>query len=156
MTAAALLVHGRLAALALALLLPGAATAIAQAQPMTPDQRAAVGAAERWLARVDAQRYADAWAMGAESFKKEVDRKAWNDGIRDLRRDYGRVVVRKAEKAAFVGSAPDGAAAAGAKPGAEMSILFDTRFARRKQATEEMIMVLEQDGLWRVAGYHIQ
>ena len=29
-------------------------------------------------------------------------------------------------------------------------------FARRKQATEEMIMVLEQDGLWRVAGYHIQ
>ncbi len=154
MTEAALLAHGRRAALAL--LLAGATAVMAHAQPMSPDQRAAVGAAERWLARVDAQRYADAWAMGAESFKKEVDRKQWNDGIGDLRRDYGRVVSRKAEKAAFVGSAPEGDPTAGAKPGAEMSILFDTRFVRRKQATEELIMVLEQDGLWRVAGYHIQ
>ena len=74
----------RRVALALALLPLCALAAIAQAQPMSPDQRAAIGAAERWLARVDAQRYADAWAMGAESFKKDVDRKQWNDGIRDL------------------------------------------------------------------------
>ena len=141
---------------AFALLLLGVLAAAAHAQPVTPDQRAAIGAAERWLARVDAQRYADAWTMGSESFRKEVDRKRWNDGIRDLRREYGRVASRKAEKAAFVGSAPDAGDAAGAQAGAEMSILFATRFAGGRQATEELIMVLEQDGLWRVAGYHIQ
>ena len=141
---------------ALALLLLGTLAAAVHAQPATPDQRAAIGAAERWLARVDARRYADAWAMGSDSFRKEVDRKRWNDGIRDLRREYGRVASRKAEKAAFVGSAPEAGEAAGAKPGAEMSILFATRFAAGRQATEELIMVLEQDGLWRVAGYHIQ
>ena len=153
MTMGAQLAHGRRAARAFAAAL---LAATAHAQPASPDQRAAIGAAERWLARVDAQRYADAWSMGAESFKSEVDRKRWDDGIRGLRREYGRVVSRRAEKAAFVGGAPEGGDAGGAKAGAEMSILFDTRFARRKQATEEVIMVLEQDGLWRVAGYYIR
>ncbi len=86
MTMGAQLAHGRRAALAFAAAL---LAATAHAQPASPDQRAAIGAAERWLARVDAQRYADAWSMGAESFKSEVDRKRWDDGIRGLRRERG-------------------------------------------------------------------
>ncbi len=140
---------------ALAVVLLGTLAALAHAQSLPPDQRQALNAAERWLEAVDAQRYANAWAMGAATLKGSVERKAFNDGMRDLRKDYGRVVLRKVAKMAYVGSPPapeDG----GPKEGAQISILFDTKFVRNRTATEEVMMDLEQDGLWRVAGYYIR
>jgi len=129
--------------------------AFAHAQPIAPDQREALNAAERWLVPVDAQRYADAWAMGAASLKATVGRNEFRDGMRDLRKEYGRVVLRKAEKLAYLG-APPSPEEGGTKEGAQMSILFDTKFVRNRQATEELLMELEKDGLWRVAGYFIR
>ena len=139
----------------LAAVLFGTLAAYAHAQGMTPEQRDALNTAERWLVPIDAQRYAEAWAMAAASLKDMIDRTKFRDGMRDLRKEYGRVVLRKAEKMAFVGSPPapeDG----GPKEGAQISILFDTRFVRNRQATEEVVMELEKDGLWRVAGYYIR
>jgi uncharacterized protein DUF4019 len=128
-----------------------------QAQSVTPEQRQALDAAERWLAPLDAQRYADAWAMAAESFKASVGRQEFRDGIRNIRKDYGKVIARKAEKMGFVGEAPNpNDAATGPKQGTQVAILFETKFAGKKQATEELSMVLEKDGLWRVAGYYIR
>ena len=40
--------------------------------------------------------------------------------------------------------------------GTEVAIMFDTTFAGSKQAQEEITMVLEKDGIWRVAGYYIK
>ena len=128
-----------------------------QAQSMSPEQRQALNAAERWLVTVDAERYANAWAMAAESFKASVPQKEFRDGIRRIRQDYGRVVLRKSEKIGFVGEAPKPDDPTGAaKEGMQIAILFDTKFAGSKRATEEMSVVLEKDGLWRVAGYHIR
>jgi hypothetical protein len=93
--------------------------------------------------------------MGAASLKATVGRNEFRDGMRDLRKEYGRVVLRKAEKMAYLGAPPspeDG----GTKEGAQVSILFDTKFVRNRQATEELVMELEKDGLWRVAGYFIR
>ena len=42
------------------------------------------------------------------------------------------------------------------KVGTEVAILFESTFAGKKQAQEEMNMVLEKDGIWRVAGYYIK
>jgi hypothetical protein len=148
-------VIARLAAILLAAFLIGTPAGFAHAQGMTPEQRNALNAAERWLVPVDAQRYADAWAMSAASFKGSVDRTKFRDGMRDLRKEYGRVVLRKAEKMAFVGSRP-APEDSGPKEGAQLSILFDTKFVRNRQATEEVLMELEKDGLWRVAGYYIR
>jgi len=144
----------RIAAL-LAAVLFGTASAFAQAQGMTPEQRDALNAAERWLVPLDAQSYADAWAMAATSLKASVDRNRFRDGIRDVRKNYGRVVRRKAEKMGYLGS-PPGPEDGGSKEGAQISILFETTFVRDRKANEEMVMELEQDGLWRVAGYHIR
>lgn len=128
-----------------------------QAQSITPEQRQALNAADRWLATVDAERYANAWAMASESFKAGVAQKEFRDGIRKIRLDYGRVVLRKTEKIGFVGEAPKPDDPSGAaKEGMQIAILFDTKFAGSKRATEEMSVVLERDGLWRVAGYHIR
>jgi len=147
-------VTARRIAAVLAAVLFGMLAAFAHAQGMTPEQRDALNAAERWLVPVDAQKYADAWAMAAASFKGSVGRNEFRDGIRDVRKGYGRVVRRKAEKMGYLDSPPkpeDG----GAKEGAQITIMFETTFARDRKASEEIVMELEKDGLWRVAGYHI-
>ena len=129
----------------------------ASAQTMMPAQREALNAAERWLVPVDAQRYNDAWAMAAESFKAKVPRDKFREGIAGIRKDFGKNVKRSGEKMAFRGDvpAPDQADQQ-PKPGAEVAILFDSTFAGNKQAQEELTMVLEKDGIWRVAGYYIR
>ena len=127
------------------------------AQTMMPAQREALNAAERWLVPVDAQRYNDAWAMAAESFKAKVPRDTFREGIGKIRKDYGKVVKRAGERMAFRGDvpAPDQGDAA-VRPGTEVSIMFEATFAGDKQAQEEITMVLEKDGVWRVAGYYIK
>ena len=117
---------------------------------MAPEEQRAVNAAERWLAPVDAGRSADAYAMASASFKSAVTREQWRDGVRDLRKPYGRVVLRKAEKLARTSYKPTG------EPGEQIVILFDTRFVANKVATEEITMIREPDGVWRVAGYYIR
>ena len=42
------------------------------------------------------------------------------------------------------------------KPGMKIAIHFDTTFAGKKKATEEVTMLLESDGIWRPVGYYIQ
>ena len=134
-----------------------ACAGVVAAQTMMPAQREALNAAERWLVPVDSQRYGDAWAMASESFKVKVSRDAFQDGIAKIRKDYGKVVKRSGEKMAFRGDvpAPDQGNAQ-PKVGAEVAILFDATFAGNKQAQEEVTMVLEKDGIWRVAGYYIK
>jgi len=130
---------------------------VACAQSMMPAQREALNAAERWLVPVDAQRYGDAWAMASEPFKAKVARDAFRDGIAKIRKDYGKVEKRVGERMAFRNDmpAPDQGDTA-VKVGTEVAILFDTVFAGQKQAQEEVTMVLEKDGIWRVAGYYIK
>ncbi|MFO1305169.1 MAG: DUF4019 domain-containing protein [Burkholderiales bacterium] len=132
-------------------------TCAVSAQTMMPAQREALNAAERWLVPVDAQRYGDAWMMAAETFKAKVPRDTFRDGIAKIRKDYGKVENRTGERMAFRGEvpAPDQPDAQ-SKPGAEVSILFETTFAGNRKAQEEMTMVLEKDGVWRVAGYYIK
>ena len=137
-------------------LLPALAAGVS-AQAMSPDQRAALDAAERWVAAVDAGRYADAWAMASTPFKSAVGRDQWRDGVRDIRKDYGSVVTRKGEKMAYVGEKPGpDYPTTGPKEGMKIGIHFDTVFAGDRKATEEVTMVFEKDGLWRVVGYYIR
>jgi hypothetical protein len=127
------------------------------AQTMMPGQREALNAAERWLVPLDAQRYGDAWSMASESFKAKVPRDTFRDGIAKIRKDYGKLVKRSGEKMAFRGDMPTpDQGDVQPKPGVEVAILFDATFAGNKQAQEEVTMVLEKDGVWRVAGYYIK
>ena len=129
----------------------------AAAQSMVPAQREALNAAERWLVPIDTGRYGDAWSMAAETFKAQVPRQAFRDGIAKIRKDYGKVVSRSGEKMAFRGEAPAPEQSdAPTPPGTEVAILFETKFAGKKNAVEEMTMVLEKDGIWRTAGYYIK
>jgi hypothetical protein len=120
------------------------------AAAMTPEEMQALTAAERWLVPVDAGASANAYAMAAAEFKSTVTREQWRDGMRDMRKPYGRVVLRKAEKLAYTTPDPKG------EPGEKIVILFDTKFVAMKTAQEEVTLVREKDRLWRVTGYYIR
>ena len=120
------------------------------AAAMSPEERRALTSAERWLVPVDAGHSANAYAMTAADFKATVTREQGRDGMRDLRKPYGRVVLRQAEKLAFATPDPRGG------PGEKIVILFATKFVANKTAEEEVTLVRESDGLWRVTGYFIR
>ena len=143
----------RLFVIGAAAFLPAFATCV-QAQSMSPDQRAALDAAERWLVPVDAGRYADAYAMASEEFRKGVTREQWLAGIGGIRRDFGKLDKRTAEKMGFLGEPPKPDAPLA--PGAKVVILFQGKFARKPDVEEEMTMVYEKDGIWRMASYYIR
>ncbi len=117
---------------------------------MSPEESQALNAAERWLVPVDAGNSANAYAMAAAEFKSTVSRDEWRVGMRDIRKPFGRVVLRKAEKLAYTTPDPKG------EPGEKIVILFDTKFAANKKAEEEVTLVRESDRLWRVTGYYIR
>jgi hypothetical protein len=120
------------------------------AAAMSAEEQRALTTAERWLVPVDAGNSANAYAMTAADFKATVTREQWRDGMRDLRKPYGRVVLRKAEKLAYTTPDPKG------DPGEKIVILFATKFVANKTAEEEVTLVRENDGLWRVTGYYIR
>ena len=68
----------------------------------------------------------------------------------DMRRPFGRGVLRKAEKLACTTPEPKG------EPGEKIVILFDTRFVANRKAEEEVTLVREKDRIWRVTGYYIR
>ncbi len=123
----------------------------------TAEEQDAINAAEKWLVPVDANKSAEAWAMSSASFKSAVDRQKWQAGLADLRKPYGRLESRKPAKIAHVGEAPAGKSGPrGVAPGSQVTILFETRFAGGKVVDEEVMLVREVDGVWRVAGYFIR
>ncbi len=137
-------------------LLPHFAAGVARAAP-TPEEQDAINAAEKWLVQVDAGRGADAWAMASASFKSSVDREKWRVGLAELRKPFGNMESRKAAKIAHVGEVAAGTTGPrGLTPGSQVTILFETRFTGGKAADEEVMLVRENDSIWRVAGYFIR
>ena len=143
----------RLLVIGAAAFLPALATC-AQAQSMSPDQRAALDGAERWLVPVDAGRYADAYAMASDEFRKGVTREQWQSGMGAIRREFGKVDKRTAEKMGFLGEPPKPDTPLA--PGTKVVILFHGKSARKPEVEEEMTMVYEKDGIWRMASYYIR
>jgi hypothetical protein len=146
-------IRRRLLVIITALLMGFGASALAA----SPEEQDAINAAEKWLANVDAGKAAASWAMAAETFRTAVAKPQWTTGLRDLRKPYGKLASRKAERLAHVGERPT---ATDATPGAatndQVSIIFDTKFAGGKSANEEVTLIRENDGIWRVAGYFIR
>jgi hypothetical protein len=123
----------------------------------SPEEQDAINAAEKWLVSVDAGKSADSWAMASAPFKSAVGKQQWTTGLRDLRKPYGKVASRKAERLAHVGERDKAAETPpGAKTNDQVAIIFDTKFAGGKSANEEITLVRENDGIWRVAGYFIR
>lgn len=114
------------------------------------NEKAAVAAAESFLALVDAGQYARSWAEASSLFKSQVTREEWVSKISRLRPLFGPALRRTVKSTQYLTSPP------GAPDGEYVLILFQTSFQNKKEALETVTPVLDQDGEWRVSGYFIK
>lgn len=106
-------------------------------------------AAQKWLAVVDAGRYAESWNAAAELFKSTIPQDRWI-GSMALRNSTGNATKRQLKSGEYTKSP------AGSPPGEYVIVQFYTDFEGKPNSIETVTPVLEKDGKWRVAGYNIK
>lgn len=113
-------------------------------------QRAARLAAEGWGSLIDAGRYEDAWTESAAMARTSIDRERWIAELRKARASMGELQSRILKDASYSKQLPN------APSGVYYVIQYQSIFVNRLSANETLVMVLEADGRWRVAGYYIR
>ncbi len=119
----------------------------------SPDTAVAVADAttesNKWLAAVDAGRYAETWADAATVFKEGAPEADWTAQLRNMHETLGKAVIRKLESANY------STTLRGAPTGDYVTITYLTQFEGAQTALETLALTKEGDGHWRVAGYTI-
>ena len=113
-------------------------------------EKAAVAAAEEWLALVDAGKNAESWKEAAEYFRAAVSQEKWEQSLQAVRKPLGKTISRKLKTEVYQTSLP------GAPDGEYVVIQFETSFQHKKSAIETVTPMLDKDGQWRVSGYYIR
>lgn len=133
-------------ALAGAILWQAAVAGEAEAKPETIAQ----GEALAWLGLVDTNQYDQCWEKMSPSFRKEVSKRKWKATISQIRKPLGNVVSRKPKSTEHTTELP------GAPEGEYVVAKFDTAFQNKPAAVETVILIREQDLIWRVSSYSVK
>ncbi len=112
--------------------------------------KAADEAARSWLALVDSGDYAGSWSRASALFRKRVTSGQWEEAARTARGPLGKLVSRKLTSAQYTKTLP------GAPDGEYVVLLYASAFEQKKEAVETAVMLKEEDGAWKSAGYFIK
>jgi len=118
----------------------GASTPKPDGSPADDVSKAAVSAAEKWLAAIDAGNYSLTWKDASAFFQAAVTEQAWNTSMENFRKPLGDLVSRKLKSAQQATSLP------GAPDGEYVVMQFDTLFAAQKTAVETVTFTHEKAG----------
>ncbi|MGH7950619.1 MAG: protein kinase domain-containing protein [Limisphaerales bacterium] len=111
---------------------------------------AAISAAQKWLALIDAGNYSESWKQASAIFQGGVTESAWENSMNTFRKPLGGLVSRKLSSAQRMTELP------GAPDGQYVVMQFETSFANKKSAIETVTFDLEKDGEWKSSGYFIK
>jgi hypothetical protein len=112
----------------------------------TPE-KAAQKAAEAWMPLWDAGKYNESYDELAEDTKKSVTKRQWFVYWSAVRKPLGKLKSRKLVEAQYIKSLPG-------LPGQEGAVLrYESSFENKESWVETFGMMLEKDGVWRVAHY---
>lgn len=112
--------------------------------------KAAVAAAEKWLALVDEGKYAESWGISAALVKQAVTKEKWQTMMKAACTPLGKLKSRKLLATHYRTSLP------GAPDGQYVVIQYKTSFEKKAEAVETITPMKEKDGSWRVSGYYIK
>jgi hypothetical protein len=126
------------------------AAATVAAADLSEQEKAAVTAAEQWLALVDEEKYAESWQEAAAFFKRALTQAQWEQSMRAFRQPLGKLRSRSVKSAAFRTALP------GAPDGEYVVIQFTSSYEHKEAAVETVTPMLDPDGVWRVSGYYIK
>jgi hypothetical protein len=137
--------------LAAALIAVCLSTSIISCAKSNPEaEKAAISAAEQWLALLDEGKYGESWDSSASIFQAAVTRENWDKTLSQLKPPFGKLVSRKIRSATYMTSMP------GAPDGQYVVIQYKTAFEHKAHAVETVTPMLDSDGQWKVSGYYIK
>lgn len=113
-------------------------------------QGAAKSAALAWITHADAAGYADTWETAAPVFKASITVDAWTQAIKSVRDPLGAVQSRAEDSITMATSLP------GVPDGNYAVLQYKTAFANKAGAVETLVLALDTDAQWKVAGYFIK
>ena len=113
------------------------------------DDTEVVQESRNWLALIDADKAGQAWDGAGAQLKASVSRAKWIEGIRGIRKPFGKFVSRETVQVARTHALP------GVPEGDYAIVQFDAVYAGGRHATELVIWTLN-DTSWRVSGYQIR
>ncbi|MDP2320213.1 MAG: DUF4019 domain-containing protein [Acidobacteriota bacterium] len=112
---------------------------------------AAQAVAESWVKLVDAVDYGASWDEAATVFKNAVTKEQWTAAATGARAPLGSVASRTLASRQITDQPPPGAPA-----GTYAIIRYTTTFANVPTVNELVILILDGDRGWRVAGYTVR
>lgn len=113
-------------------------------------EAAALNAAQRWLALVDAGNYGESWEAAASYFQKAIGQDQWQQALNAARRPLGKALSRNLMSKSFMTELP------GTPDGQYVVIQFDTSFENKRSGIETVTPMMDADGSWRISGYYIK
>ncbi|ORJ53247.1 hypothetical protein B5V00_16440 [Geothermobacter hydrogeniphilus] len=106
--------------------------------------------ATRFLQLVDNQNYEQSWQAAAKLLQEKVPSEEWIKKLTSLRQWTGPVVERKQVEARYTTEAKD-------SPDGEYIMLnYESKYRNQPDTKEQIIVMLDDDHLWRVAGYFVK
>ena len=119
-----------------------------------PDQQrldASSLAAVHFLELVDAGQYEQSWQGAAGYLQQEIPLEEWTSRLSEVRSAAGKLLERKQKDYIYTKDAKQGI-----PEGEYMVFIFNSTFATKQNIHETVTLILEQDKIWRVAGYFIE
>lgn len=113
------------------------------------EEKAAINAADAWLAIVDSGAYEDSWRNAADFLKEAVAQDKWVETMTTVRKPMGALIWRKVKSTQYRTMMPQ------ALKGRYLLIDYEASFANRKSVVESVTQMMGKDGKWRVGGYHL-
>ncbi|MGB9178840.1 MAG: DUF4019 domain-containing protein [Pyrinomonadaceae bacterium] len=112
-------------------------------------QKDALAAAQSWLAYVDGNDFDESWNHAASLFKSVVSQEQWRASLEAAQKPIGKAVSRSFKSAQHAEELP------GAPDGKYFVIEYETAFEHKRRGTETVVM-MDDDGEWRVSGSFIK
>ena len=107
-------------------------------------------AAEDFLQLIDSEKYEQGWESSSALMREKIFLEVWNQQIPAMRNKVGALSNRKQDSSSLSDWAE------GAPDGQYLTFKYASSFEKKAEAIETIILVLEEDGRWRVAGYFIK
>lgn len=104
---------------------------------------------QTWLALLDSNNYSKAWMGAAATLRSTMTEADFEKGMQSIRAPLGKMVSRDLKSQHHKTRLP------GLPDGDYWGITYDTTFENKPNVVESVVLALEQDGHWRVAGYSL-
>jgi hypothetical protein len=110
----------------------------------------ALAAARAWLELIDGGDSSGSYERAASLFRSAVSLEQWQSSLAAAQAPLGRPLNRSLKSSRYAEELP------GAPDGKYYVIEYDTAFERKKNGTETVVPMLDEDGVWRVSGYFVR